>query len=136
MTDRKTHCIHGHEYTMADTLANARGWRSCKACAAKQARARYRKCHPVPAKRGPKPKQRLRFTAKETAVLERLALGETDKEIARALGVTPEIVKGRLTKVARLSGASNRSKKLLLALAIGFESPVLEHYRGKFGGTA
>lgn len=29
---RKTHCIHGHEYTPENTYKRKGGWRSCRAC--------------------------------------------------------------------------------------------------------
>jgi hypothetical protein len=28
----KTHCIHGHEFTLENTYVNRRGWRSCRRC--------------------------------------------------------------------------------------------------------
>lgn len=29
---RKTHCVHGHEYTQANTYVDGKGWRRCRAC--------------------------------------------------------------------------------------------------------
>lgn len=28
----KTHCVHGHEYTPANTIRSVEGWRSCRTC--------------------------------------------------------------------------------------------------------
>ena len=39
---RKTHCIHGHEFTVENTFITARGRRSCQACRLARQRARYR----------------------------------------------------------------------------------------------
>lgn len=32
MHHRKTHCIHGHEFTDENTRVNERGWRYCRSC--------------------------------------------------------------------------------------------------------
>jgi hypothetical protein len=29
---RKTHCIHGHEFTVENTNIRPNGWRECRAC--------------------------------------------------------------------------------------------------------
>lgn len=34
----RTHCVHGHEYTDANTYVNRRGHRSCRTCAANRRR--------------------------------------------------------------------------------------------------
>lgn len=36
---RQTHCIHGHEFTAANTYTDSRGQRRCRACAAERRRA-------------------------------------------------------------------------------------------------
>lgn len=36
----KTHCVHGHEYTEANTWRDANGWRHCRTCRADQQRKR------------------------------------------------------------------------------------------------
>jgi hypothetical protein len=33
---RQTHCVHGHEYTAANTYLDRRGQRRCRACAAER----------------------------------------------------------------------------------------------------
>lgn len=37
---RKTHCIHGHEFTDENTYIDPRGWRACRACG-REAQRRY-----------------------------------------------------------------------------------------------
>lgn len=38
---RKTHCVHGHEYTEENTYRTALGHRKCRQCYREQQRARY-----------------------------------------------------------------------------------------------
>jgi hypothetical protein len=44
---RKTHCVHGHEFTPENTLVNPKnGHRQCRACAARRSRERTRAVRP------------------------------------------------------------------------------------------
>lgn len=38
---RKTHCPQGHPYDAANTSVNARGWRTCRACARERERRKH-----------------------------------------------------------------------------------------------
>lgn len=38
-----THCVHGHEYTEANTLLNSEGWRYCRTCNREAARRYWRR---------------------------------------------------------------------------------------------
>jgi hypothetical protein len=40
---RKTHCIHGHEFTAENTIVRKDGWRGCRACRSESNARRVRK---------------------------------------------------------------------------------------------
>lgn len=39
---RKTHCVHGHEFTVTNTYITSQGYRSCRTCHRDRERERYR----------------------------------------------------------------------------------------------
>jgi DNA-binding CsgD family transcriptional regulator len=52
----------------------------------------------------------LRLTPRETEVLERATLGETNAQVARALGITVHGVKFHLSSIFRKLGVQNRTE--------------------------
>ena len=55
----------------------------------------------------------MRLTEKEKHILELVSEGRTNREIARALGVSEQVVKGRLTTVFLKLGVRNRTQAAL-----------------------
>lgn len=41
INSRKTHCVHGHEYTPENTYVKPTGWRECRTCKRNAERERY-----------------------------------------------------------------------------------------------
>jgi DNA-binding NarL/FixJ family response regulator len=57
------------------------------------------------------------LTRRQEEILARVARGETNKEIARALGITEGAVKLHVRKVLRKLGAANRTQAAAYAHA-------------------
>ena len=65
---------------------------------------------------------------REVAVLQALALGQSNKEIARSLWLAEQTVKFHLTNIYRKLGVSNRTEAARLAYQHGLvESPIGDH---------
>lgn len=58
------------------------------------------------------------LTARECEVLERLARGASNKEIARALAVSPNTVKTHIASISQKLGVSGRGKAVDLARSL------------------
>lgn len=63
------------------------------------------------------------LTARETAVLQRVAAGEANKEIAAALGITEPTVKAHLVHVFEKLGVENRTSAVRVGLDRGIIVP-------------
>lgn len=61
----------------------------------------------------------LKLTEREIDILERLALGESNKEIARAFDVSPNTIKTQLSSAYRKLGARSRMEAAALAREYG-----------------
>lgn len=60
------------------------------------------------------------LSERETAVLRRLSLGESNKEVARALDVSPSTVRTHVESIFRKLGCSTRTAATLKGLTLGF----------------
>jgi NarL family two-component system response regulator YdfI len=60
------------------------------------------------------------LTARERAILERVARGERNKEIAAALGITERTVKAHLASIYNKLGVDSRAAAVAAAGALGF----------------
>ena len=60
------------------------------------------------------------LSERETAVLRRLSLGESNKEVARALEVSPSTVRTHVESIFRKLGCSTRTAATLKGLTLGF----------------
>lgn len=60
----------------------------------------------------------LGLTSRECAVLERLARGESNKEIARAMGISPNTVKTHVAHLYEKLGVTGRGKAVDAARAL------------------
>lgn len=65
----------------------------------------------------------LGLSSKELEVLRQLALGQSNKDIARALWISEQTVKFHLRNVYKKLGVANRSE----AIRVGFSAGLLEH---------
>lgn len=45
-SQRKTHCVHGHEFTPVNTFMDTKGFRVCRRCSADRSKVRYYVIHP------------------------------------------------------------------------------------------
>lgn len=63
------------------------------------------------------------LTPRQTSILERIAAGQTNKVIARDLGVTERTIKYHLGEIFARSQASSRAEAVARALALGWISP-------------
>lgn len=63
------------------------------------------------------------LTARQVEVLRLLATGASNKEIARAIGISPATVKNHLEAIFARLGASNRVQAVMLARAMSGELP-------------
>lgn len=61
----------------------------------------------------------LGITAREFETLERLAAGDANKEIARAMGVSPNTVKSHLARLYEKLDAARRTEAIAKARALG-----------------
>jgi LuxR family maltose regulon positive regulatory protein len=64
-----------------------------------------------------KPKQML--TVRENAIIEFIAKGKSNKEIARALGVTPETIKTHVKRIFLKLSAASRAQAVVRAQSLG-----------------
>ena len=67
----------------------------------------------------PKAQVALGMTPRELGVLQELAQGRSNKEIARRLGISPETVKTYLARLYERLGARRRTEALLRARELG-----------------
>jgi DNA-binding CsgD family transcriptional regulator len=74
---------------------------------------------PVPPPGNPAAVASLGLTPREVEVLGLLAAGKANKEIARALGVSPNTVKTHLARLYEKLGASSRTAAIAEARALG-----------------
>ena len=74
---------------------------------------------PVPPPGNPAAVASLGLTPREVEVLRLLAAGKANKEIARALGVSPNTVKTHLARLYDKLGASSRTAAIAEARALG-----------------
>jgi DNA-binding NarL/FixJ family response regulator len=76
----------------------------------------------APAARGaePTPGTTNPLTPRETAVLAQVAAGRSNKEIARALGISDQTVKNHITAHLRKLAVEDRTQAVLLALRRGW----------------
>lgn len=63
------------------------------------------------------PQSPLNLTPRQIEVLQQLALGSSNKEIARAIGISPATVKNHLESIFARIGASNRLQAVAIARA-------------------
>lgn len=63
------------------------------------------------------PESPLNLTPRQIEVLQQLALGSSNKEIARAIGISPATVKNHLESIFSRIGASNRLHAVAIARA-------------------
>ena len=63
------------------------------------------------------------LTQRETAVLQRVAAGEANKEIAAALGITEPTVKAHLVHVFEKLGVENRTSAVRVGIDRGIITP-------------
>ena len=74
---------------------------------------------PLVGEGNPQAQEALGISARELAVLEALAAGGSNKEIARALGVSPNTVKTHLARLYAKLGAARRTDAVARAREIG-----------------
>jgi LuxR family maltose regulon positive regulatory protein len=70
----------------------------------------------------PKPaaaRSREELTERERAIVERIAMGRSNKEIARELGVTPETIKTHLKRIFQKLSAESRAQAVVRAQSLG-----------------
>jgi DNA-binding NarL/FixJ family response regulator len=70
--------------------------------------------------------ERLGLTSREVRVLEQVALGLSNQEIARALWVTEQTVKFHLTNVYRKLRVTNRTEAARVVFSLGVGTPAEE----------
>lgn len=64
------------------------------------------------------------LTSRHVEIIQRLAQGQTDKEIAAALGIVPHTVKVHIKEITKRTGVSRRICIALWAVANGLvENP-------------
>jgi DNA-binding NarL/FixJ family response regulator len=59
------------------------------------------------------------LSAREVDVLQRISLGETNKEAARAMRISPSTVRTHVESIFRKLGCSTRAAATLRALTLG-----------------
>jgi DNA-binding CsgD family transcriptional regulator len=74
---------------------------------------------PQPFDGNPQAQAALGISARERAVLEQLAAGRSNKEIARALGVSPNTVKTHVARLYEKLEASRRTEAIARARELG-----------------
>ena len=65
------------------------------------------------------PRSREELTERERAIVEWVARGRSNKEIARELGVTPETVKTHLKRIFQKLSAESRAQAVVRAQSLG-----------------
>lgn len=70
---------------------------------------------------GPNVESTLQLSPRQQDVLTMLCDGLSNKEIARALGVTDHTIRGHLAGIYRLFGVSTRTKAVLIAKKLGLD---------------
>jgi len=78
-------------------------------------RQRHTSTPEIPSGRNEKAIKTLGLTIREIEVLECLRLGESNKEIARSLGISPNTVKTHLKSLYTKLGANNRTQAVTQA---------------------
>jgi two-component system, NarL family, response regulator LiaR len=68
-------------------------------------------------------KQAMTLTERETAVLQLLALGSSNKEIAQALTITDQTVKSHVSHILTKLGVTSRTQAALYAIRSGLVAP-------------
>lgn len=58
-----------------------------------------------------------RLSPRERHILRLLAVGQSNKEIARALGITPETVKTHVSRILTKLGAQNRAQAAAMVVS-------------------
>jgi len=86
-------------------------------------RQRHRSHSETPAGRNEKAIRALGLTTREIEVLECLRLGESNKEIARSLGISPNTVKTHLKSLYNKIGANNRTQAVTQATELSIYMP-------------
>jgi len=86
---------------------------------------RQRKPHAVAAPKGPNIKaiKALGLTRRETQMLDFLATGKSNKEIARDLGLSPNTVKTHLANLYEKLGVRNRTQAVTEATKLSLNAP-------------
>ena len=74
---------------------------------------------PAPFARNAAAQASLGLTGQEMKVLERLAAGQSNKEIARTLGVTPETIKTHVKRIFVKLSAESRAQAVVRAQSLG-----------------
>ncbi len=60
-----------------------------------------------------------RLTVRENSIIEFIAKGKSNKEIARALGVTPETIKTHVKRIFSKLSAASRVQAVVRAQSLG-----------------
>lgn len=69
-----------------------------------------------------------RLSPRQHEVLDHMALGESDKDIARCLNISHNTVRGHVRDILALLHARNRTHALLLAAGCGLVHPITPHH--------
>jgi LuxR family transcriptional regulator, maltose regulon positive regulatory protein len=67
------------------------------------------------------------LTERERAIIEFIAGGQSNKQIARTLGVTPETIKTHVKRIFIKLSAESRAQAVVRAQSLGFLSTVQMH---------
>jgi LuxR family maltose regulon positive regulatory protein len=59
------------------------------------------------------------LTARECSIVEFIACGRSNKEIARELGITPETIKSHLKRIFQKLSAETRAQAVIRAQSLG-----------------
>jgi len=86
-------------------------------------RQRHTSSPEIPNRRNEKAIKALGLTKREIEVLECLRLGESNKEIARSLDISPNTVKTHLTSLYTKLGANNRTQAVTQATELSIYTP-------------
>jgi len=92
---------------------------ACMALGAWVAMRLWRRPAAPPAELDPQASQRLRISDRELEVLELLAAGRSNKEIAQRLEVSPNTVKTHVARLFEKLGARRRTQAILRARELG-----------------
>src|SRR6185436_10001603 len=92
---------------------------ACMALGAWVAMRLWRRPPAPPAELDPQATQRLNISGRELEVLQLLAAGSSNKEIARQLEVSPNTVKTHVARLFEKLGASRRTQAIVRARELG-----------------